>query len=154
MLTPIVIDDVRPRTPSGMAPKGVVGERLPVSALLIADGHDLLGARVRWRRHGSRTWACAPMVEEEQGRWTGALVPDEVGAHQLVVEAWTNRYATWRHEIEVKVAAGVDVDLELLEGAEILTALAGKAKGADRTTLQRAADGVARTSCSLDVRLA
>jgi hypothetical protein len=46
MLTPIVIDDVRPRTPGGFPAKGVVGQRLPVSAVLIADGHDQLGARI------------------------------------------------------------------------------------------------------------
>jgi starch synthase (maltosyl-transferring) len=154
VLPPIVIDDVRPRTPAGLSPKGVVGQRLPVSAALVADGHDLLGARARWRPQGARSWSIAPLTLDDDDRWQGELVPAEVGAHQLVIEAWTNRYATWRHEVEVKVAAGVDVQLELQEGAAILADLAAKVKGAERTALERAAEAVARTSCSLDVRLA
>ncbi len=57
VLTPIVIDDVHPRTPAGFAAKAVVGEDVAVSATLIADGHDVLAARVRWRRVGRRRGA-------------------------------------------------------------------------------------------------
>ena len=40
----ITIDAVRPTTPSGEFPaKAVVGERVPVSADIFRDGHDLLG---------------------------------------------------------------------------------------------------------------
>ena len=55
VLPPIVIDDVHPRTPGGFPAKAVGGERVPVSAQLVADGHDRLGARVRWRRKGDRS---------------------------------------------------------------------------------------------------
>src|SRR3546814_18428205 len=73
--------------------------------------------------------------------------------HDLVVEAWTDRYATWRHEVEVKVGAGQDVTLELEEGALILDALAARLTGVDAEHVARPADPVRRTSCSLDVRL-
>ncbi len=44
----IVIDDVRPRTPTGLYPaKAVVGERVTVSAAIFKDGHDILAAQVR-----------------------------------------------------------------------------------------------------------
>ena len=153
VLTPIVIDDVRPRTPSGFPAKGVSGQELPVSAALIADGHDRLGARVRWRPAGTRRWTTAPMAEQEPGRWSGSLTPTRTGLHQVVVEAWTDRYATWRHEVEVKVAVGQDVSLELEEGGLLLEELAARSTGADRDRLVLAASGVRRTSCSLDVRL-
>ncbi len=154
MLTPIVIDDVRPRTASGFPAKGVVGERLPVSALLVADGHDLLGARVRWRKAGAKRWESSPLREVDDGqRWVGELTPSAIGAHELVVEAWTDRYATWRHEIEVKVAAGQDVSLELEEGGLLLEQLAAAFDGAERDRLAAAAAGVRRTACSLEVRL-
>ena len=153
LLPPILIDDVRPRTPSGLAAKGVVGEELPVSAALVADGHDRLGARLRWRKAGTRPWTTAPLSERPDHRWAGAITPDGIGLHQLVIEAWTDRYATWRHEVEVKVAAGQDVALELEEGGRILEELAAQAKGADRERLAAAATGVRRTACALDVRL-
>src|SRR3546814_16799760 len=108
VLTPIIIDDVHPRTPSGCAAKGGAGETLPVSAVLIADGHDLLGARVRWKPSRSPTWRSAPLAEAGGGRWSGEITPDEVGMHDLVVEAWTARSARRRHAGEVKVGVGPD----------------------------------------------
>ena len=152
MLTPIVIDDVRPRTPSGFPAKGVVGQRLPVSAVLIADGHDQLGARCRWRRKGARTWTTLPLVREDE-RWVGEVLPEAIGPHELVVEAWTDRYATWRHDVEVKVGAGQEVDLELEEGGLLLEELAEGFSGADQERLLAASKAVRRSSCSLDVRL-
>ena len=105
MLTPIVIDDVRPRTPSGFAGQGGGGRAAsPVSAVLVADGHDRLGARVRWRTAGDRTLGDErPSRGRPTAAGSGSITPDGLGRHELVVEAWTDRYATWRHEIEVKV---------------------------------------------------
>jgi starch synthase (maltosyl-transferring) len=49
----ITIDDIRPATPTRQfPPKAVVGEQVTVSADVYRDGHDLLAARVRWRRAG------------------------------------------------------------------------------------------------------
>ena len=95
-----------------------------MSAQLIADGHDRLGARVRWRRKGDRAWESVPLRAGDDDRWTGSISPSAIGLHELVVDAWTDRYATWRHEIEVKAAAGQDVELELEEGARLLEDLA------------------------------
>src|SRR5688572_23158478 len=151
VLPPIVIDDVHPRTPQGFPAKTVGGERVPVSAQLVADGHDRLGARVRWRRKGDRGWESSPLRAGENDRWTGSISPAAIGLHELVVDAWTDRYATWRHEIEVKAAAGQDVELELEEGARLLEDLATKVIGvAAKKRLQAAADGVRRTSCTVE----
>ena len=155
VLAPILIDDVHPRTPGGFPAKAVGGERVPVSAQLVADGHDRLGARIRWRRKGDRTWETEPLHPGDNDRWIGSIFPSAVGLHELVVDAWTDRYATWRHEIEVKAAAGQDVELELEEGALLLEDLATKVSGAKaKKRLRSAAEGVRRDSCTLDVRLA
>ena len=153
MLTPIVIDEVRPRTPAGMAAKAVVGEPVEVSAVVIADGHDVLGARVRWRATGTQDWQAGPLRLTLNDRWIGSITPERIGPHDLVVEAWTDRYATWVHEIELKVAAGQDVELELEEGARILDDLATRLSTQDASTLSAAAVALRRRSCSLDVRL-
>src|SRR5262245_15422197 len=106
-----MIDSIRPVTPSRQFPtKAVVGERVTVSADIFRDGHDLLGARVRWRRvgqdGGKRRWHTAPMADRGNDRWDTAISPTQVGRHEIVVEAWRDRFATWRHDIEIKVAAG------------------------------------------------
>ena len=153
MLAPIVIDDVRPRTPAGFPAKAVVGELVVVSATVIADGHDVLAARVRWRAAHGAGWMTDALHLASDGRWLGAITPTEIGAHELIIEAWTDRYATWAHEIEVKVADGQDVELELAEGGLLLDELAARLSGADEELVRAAATGLRRTSCSLDVRL-
>ncbi len=154
MLTPIIIDDVRPRTPAGFPAKAVAGDEVTVSASLIADGHDLLAGRVRWRPSRAETWASAPLTLVGNDRWSAQICPTEVGEHELVIEAWTDRLSTWRHEVEVKSAAGQDIELELEEGARLLEALAAKVGEPDGAALTAAADAIRRTSCSLKVRLA
>src|SRR5688572_16681676 len=156
VLPPIVIDDVHPRTPGGFPAKAVGGEHVPVSAVLVADGHDLLAARARWRRAGDKTWDSAPLEPTGGDRWAGTISPSGVGAHELVIDAWTDRYATWRHEIEVKVGVGQDVELELEEGARLLEDLGDKIAGADKKKRLRAAAKATRgtATCTLEVRLA
>jgi starch synthase (maltosyl-transferring) len=107
----IVIDDIRPRTPTGRYPaKAVVGERVTVSAAIFKDGHDLLAAR-----------ACVdgqtvPMANRGNDEWQTAIRPTRMGLQHIVVQAWTDRHATWARKVETKRAAGQDVDVEIAEG--------------------------------------
>ena len=150
----ITIDAVRPTTPTGeFPPKAVVGERVAVSADIFRDGHDLLAARVRWRRVGKSKWRSAPLRSVVNDRWEGAVAPTEVGRYEVVIEAWRDRFATWRHDVEIKAAVGDDVELELEEGARILDSLAGALGARARTRVLDAAATLRRTSCSLQVRL-
>ena len=43
---------------------------------------------------------------------------DRIGRHEFQIEAWTDRFATWRHNAEVKAAVH-DPELEIVleEGA-------------------------------------
>jgi starch synthase (maltosyl-transferring) len=138
----IVIDDVRPRTPTGQYPaKAVVGETVTVSADVFRDGHDILGARVCWRPLDSKSWNEAPMTLITPGLdlWQATIEPTTLGMHELVVEAWTDAYATWRHKIRAKLDAGQDVDVELEEGARLMEARAeslGMDGGHLRTVVQ------------------
>ncbi|HEV2369800.1 MAG TPA: maltotransferase domain-containing protein, partial [Acidimicrobiales bacterium] len=122
----IVIDAVRPSTPAGYPAKAVTGESVRVSADVFRDGHDILAARLRWRPAGG-TWQAAEMHEDVNDRWEAVIRPDSVGPHELIVEAWTDRWATWRHKVTVKLAAAQDVGLDLEEGARLLESVAGKA---------------------------
>ncbi len=116
----IVIDDARPRTPTGRYPaKAVVGESVRVSADIFKDGHDILAARVRWGPEGGEKLREAPMHHLVNDRWEGVIEPDVMGMHEVVIEAWTDRLATLEHDIEVKRAAGAGVDVELAEIAAL-----------------------------------
>ncbi|MEO6121326.1 MAG: alpha-1,4-glucan--maltose-1-phosphate maltosyltransferase [Acidimicrobiales bacterium] len=128
----IVIDDVRPRTPGGFAAKAVVGEAVRVSADVFRDGHDVLAARCRWRPVSGDNWNVVVMRDGGNDRYEAVLEPDALGRHEFVVEAWTDRYATWRHKATTKLAAGQDVEVEMEEGARLLETRAAEAAAALR----------------------
>ena len=130
----IVIDDVRPRTPTSDFPaKAVVGEAVTVTADVFRDGHDILAAQVRWRsapsggkgKKANGKWSAAPMRPLVNDRWEAVIEPTTLGRHEFVIEGWTDRYATWRHKVEAKHGAGQDISLELEEGARLLESRPG-----------------------------
>jgi starch synthase (maltosyl-transferring) len=151
----IVIEGIRPSTPSGYPAKAVVGRPVRVTADVFRDGHDILAARVRWRSRGAAKgkWSTAPMRPLGNDRYEALLEPAELGAHEFVVEAWTDRLATWRHEITVKLAAGQEVELELEEGARLLEDLAGRVDRADRARVQTAVDSLRNGQAPAESRL-
>jgi starch synthase (maltosyl-transferring) len=113
VLDHIVIDDIRPRTTTGAWPaKAVVGEPVWVSADIYKDGHDALGAEVRYRprpeakraREAVSAWRQSPMWEVGNDRWVGVALPDAPGSWEIVVEAWTAARAV--ADLEPLVAEG------------------------------------------------
>jgi starch synthase (maltosyl-transferring) len=145
----IVIDNVHPRTPTGAYPaKAVVGEVVVVSADIFRDGHDVLGAQVRWRPRtangagegGGRggKWAASPMTPVGNDRWEAVIEPTTLGPHELVVEAWTDAYATWRHKVTTKLDAGQEIDVELEEGARLLESRVRRSPAEERQRLRAA----------------
>ncbi len=96
-----MIEDVRPRTPTaGHFAKAVVGERVTVRAVVFKDGHDQLTGRVlllvKGRKRPETAGLLTPRGNDE---WEATLVPNRIGAHRIVVEAWTDRHATWAHKV-------------------------------------------------------
>src|SRR5205823_14918574 len=53
-----------------------------------------------------------------------------LGAHELVIDAWTDRYETWRHKATIKLGAGQDIAVELEEGARLLDEIADTKRAA------------------------
>ena len=115
----VQIQDVWPQTDCGRYPaKAVVGDSVAVWATIFRDGHEVLGAALRYRPKGTRKWREAPMGEFGSDRWMGHLDVDAVGSWEFTVEAWVDRFASWRWEIRRKVEGGQsDLASELAEGA-------------------------------------
>ncbi|GAC1315539.1 MAG: alpha-1,4-glucan--maltose-1-phosphate maltosyltransferase [Acidimicrobiales bacterium] len=133
----VVINAVRPSTPDHLSAKGAVGQQLPVSAQVFADGHDVVAARVRWRATGGGRWLEIPMAATGNDRFRAWVTARAMGDHEFVIDGWVDRHATWRHRIEAKIAAGQDVEQELVEGALLLEG------ELDRLPLSVAPDAVA-----------
>jgi starch synthase (maltosyl-transferring) len=151
----IVIEGIRPSTPSGYPAKAVVGRPVRITGDVFRDGHDILAARVRWRRHNGAKgkWSTAPMHPVGNDRFEAVIEPTELGAHEFVVEGWTDRLATWRHEVSVKLGAGQTVELELEEGARLLEEAAGRVPRADRARVTTAIQSLRNTQAPAESRL-
>ncbi|HEY4375994.1 MAG TPA: maltotransferase domain-containing protein, partial [Acidimicrobiales bacterium] len=139
--------------------KRTVGETLELSAQILRDGHDTLSAALRWQRPGSDKWHEAPMIHVDADvagvRWAAPLTVDEPGRWRWSVAAWTDRFASWRDELQRKAEAGpADLSSELAEGAALLAAAAGRANAKDRRTLQAAAELVVDSRKPITERVA
>ena len=138
----LVIEQVTPQVDGGRhSPKRVVGGTCEVGAAIFKDGHDLLAARVRYRGPGDDEWRGAPLTYlYDVDRWVGRFALERVGLWHFTIEAWTDRWGTWRSGLEKKIAAGQDVHVELLEGAELLDVTARRIRFGDaRSQLAQAA---------------
>ena len=66
----IVIENVKPEIDGGVYPiKRVPGEKVRVTADILADGHDSITARVLYKWSGDRDWKEAPMSFIENDSW-------------------------------------------------------------------------------------
>ena len=117
-----MIEDVRPRTPSpGHFAKAVIGETVRVRAAVFKEGHDLLTGRVLLLAKGrKKPESVGELVPLENDEWEAPVVPKRMGPHRIVIEAWTDRHATWAHKVHAKLEAGQPIDVEIAEGLELL----------------------------------
>src|ERR671918_2522787 len=123
--------------------KRTVGDLVEVTADVFRDGHQKLRAVAVHRRPGGRKWQEAelhPLDAHINGvRWGGSFVVDRPGRWEYSIEAWTDVFATWRDELERKLAAGQhELPSELSEGVVLLEAVAERASGSDRKLIEHA----------------
>jgi starch synthase (maltosyl-transferring) len=154
----IPILDVTPCEGCGRWPaKAVVGETFTVSATVFREGHDAVSANVVLRDARGRKGPLTPMVPGAPGtdRWSAEVTPTSMGRWSFAVEAWSDPFATWQHNAEIKIAAGIDVDLMLEEGAVVLERAATASRpAAGRRALLDAAKALRDESRPVAARLA
>jgi starch synthase (maltosyl-transferring) len=132
----IVIEEVWPELDGGRWPvKRILGENFEVWADIFRDGHDTLRAVVRYAPEG-RPWREAPLDFFDNDRWVGRFPLDAVGRWRYTIEAWTDRFASWREEVEKKREAGQDIALELVEGRDLVAAALPHAEAGDAAILR------------------
>jgi starch synthase (maltosyl-transferring) len=110
----LVIEDVRPSTPHGYPAKAIERERVPVTASIFRDGHDVLAAQAVLSRAGEAV-CTSSLVPGPDDTWAGAVAAPAPGLYELVIEAWTDRWATWAKKTAAKLAARQDVSVEVAE---------------------------------------
>jgi starch synthase (maltosyl-transferring) len=118
----IQIQGVTPQIDCGRYPvKRTEGDRVDVTARIFRDGHEILGAAVRYKPVGETRWQEAPLEPLGNDEWAGSFVVDRCGLWCFRVEAWVDRVASFQDELRRKVDAGqADLAGELSEGALLL----------------------------------
>ncbi len=119
----IPVLNVGPVVDAGRWPaKAVVGEHVPFTATVFREGHDAVAATAILTDPDGAEFARARLHSLGPGldRFGAELAPDREGAWSFRIEGWSDPYGTWEHAATVKIAAGVDVDLMLEEGAVML----------------------------------
>ena len=121
----VIIENVQPQVDEGLYPaKRSVGERVDVTADIFSDGHDHIRARLLYKKEGESKWRETEMAHGFNDQWHGSFNADEKGFYRFTLQAWVDHFETWYDGFKKKSNAGVDVHLELKEGANILKVLA------------------------------
>jgi len=124
-----VIENVRPQIEGGRFPiKRTVGEKVVVTADIHADGHDVLGAVVRYRATTDKDWKEVRMEEQGNDRWQASFSVSTLEQYEYTVEGWVDPFFSWRRGFVKKVEAGQEVTLDLLLGAELVEQASRRAK--------------------------
>ena len=117
----IAVENVQPELDGARWPiKRVVGDVVEVAADILKEGHDLLQARVIYRRIGQSVWSEAPMRLVENDRWVGQFTVDQNARYVYSVLAFTDTFGSWRADLQKRLAAAQDVTSELLEGLRLV----------------------------------
>ena len=136
----VVIECVLPQIDSGrFSIKRVVGEKVVVEANVFADGHHQVACQLLYWRENDKAAHALPMKPIGNDRWRGEFPVPDVGRYEYTVEGWVDRFKTWRDDLTKRIAAGQELRIEVLIGAQILEEVAAQATGGDAELLRRCA---------------
>jgi starch synthase (maltosyl-transferring) len=139
--------------------KSVVGESVPIGALVFREGHDSVGATVVLRDPYGKKVRTQRMHPGAPGtdRWHSSVVPTAPGMWTFCIEAWSDPLSTWHHAVTVKLDAGqgtVDLANDLADGARLFTALAKLLPKDEKVRATAAARALLDTKLDLHHRVA
>ncbi len=133
----VVIERVRPEINCGkFAIKRVVGDRVVVEADVFADGHDQIACRVVYWDVAKLEPRTSPMKLMSGDSWRGGFSAVAMGSYRYTIEAWIDRFKTWRGDLTRRINANQDLRIELLIGAEVIEDAARQAAGPEAQALR------------------
>jgi starch synthase (maltosyl-transferring) len=145
----IIVDNLNPSVDQGAhAVKRVVGDRLEVTAEIVTDGHEQLGAALLVRPDDETGWQRHPMKALTNDLFAGSAPLPRLGRHAYVVEAWIDEWGGFVRDFRKKLDAGLDLALEVREGRALVEA-AGPALKAFVDELDATEDTETRASLLL-----
>ena len=146
----IPVVGVSPVIEGGVYPvKAVEHERLLIQANVFREGHDAVMASVILTSPAGTQRRVDMTQVEPLGLdvWQAHIRMAELGDWTYRVEGWSDPWGTWVHHAEKKLPAGIDVDLVVMEGRDLL---ARTADNADALGVTGAAALLRATAQSVD----
>ncbi|MFB0520066.1 MAG: alpha-1,4-glucan--maltose-1-phosphate maltosyltransferase [Desulfatiglandales bacterium] len=133
----VVIEGVRPEIDGGRFPiKRTVGEKVVVEADIFTDGHDASSCALLCRKDNDSQWTEVPMEPLGNDRWRGSFLVTELGRYFYTLEAWVDRFGSWRQGLAKKVKLDQDVSIDLLVGAQLIEQASQRALDTDAEKMQ------------------
>ena len=133
----VVVESVRPEVDGGRFPaKAVIGQRFLVEADVFAEYEPIVSSVLRYRRDGEAEWRETPMQLAGEDHYAGGFIVDQLGVYYYTIEAWIDRFETWRRLLQRKVEARQDVSGELQVGTTLVRDAAARARGSNRKRLE------------------
>lgn len=119
------ITEVHPTNESGRRPAAAaVGERIPIRAVILREGHEPISAEVQWS--GASGTGSVPLAPTLDGTdmWLGAVRFEQPGSHTFTIEAWADPWQAWIMRLPAK--GDDDFPREAQAGTELLRAAASR----------------------------
>ena len=146
------VEKVSPEIDGGrFAIKRVLGEKVSVQASVFADGHDEIVVRLAYRPVNESDWQYTDMLPLGNDRWEGCFEVERMVDYVYTVEGCIDVFGTWQRDLKKKWEAGVNVNVDLLVGAELLERALERVAGDDADKIRswaeqfRAEDAVSAT---------
>lgn len=115
----VIIENVSPQLNNGeFFIKRIIGEKVYVTADVLADGHDVIEAAIQYKHEKDKKWSETRMMSLGNDNFGGKFTLEKQGFYSYRVESWVDYALNWQHGIERKIADNQHVNSELLEGAE------------------------------------
>lgn len=151
----VAIENISPVVDGGrFAVKRVLGERLRVELDAFADGHDRIGAVLRYRHEDQPHWREVALAPLGNDRWGGEFPLDRLGGYRFAAAAWVDDFATWQHDLARRPATDPDLALVYRTGAQLIDGARGRAPAAAAARLAQTAAVLGSDRAPADKRAA
>ena len=151
----VFISNLYPEIEAGRFPiKRVVGDLVLIQADLFADSHDMVSGVVRYKSAQEREWRETPLELINNDRWRASFSVTDLGRYQYTALAWVDHFRSWSRDLQKKHKARLDLSLEMLEGAALVTDAASRAKGEGAAQLKTFAQTLSDKKQRMEDRVA
>jgi len=102
----VVIEHISPQIDGGRHPVcRILGDQVAVTAVIFADGHDHVAARLLYRHDAESDWRFTPMTQGANDLWSGSFTVDRIGQWHYAILGWVDHFDTWVSDLRKRLAA-------------------------------------------------